>query len=206
MDMTKSAPLLSRVKSWQLVGLGISGWVALYSAAVISWGASSLIIGNAQGGCFAVTMTLAGVEARRFQKPASIPVDPLQWTGGVSTEQVNQVIAQTLKSQDVRVEEPHRAEAEMGFGVRAINAGRTLVFETSRWKEPVIDLQHATTTDENRIKIHADQAIIVGAGKPDEAARGFIATHPAIKFLIGQELKGLFPTDKSSDQPPTKAA
>lgn len=200
MDKTKAAPILSRVKSWQLVGLGISGWVALYSAAVISWGASSLVIGNAQGGCFAITMTLAGLESRRFQKPAPKPVDPLQWTGAITTEQVNQAIAKVLKQQDVRVEIPHPVEAQLGFGVRAINAGRTLIFETERWKEPVIDLAHATTTDENRKKIHADHAIIVGAGKPDEAARSFVATHPAIKFLVGQELKGLFPAENPPDK------
>ncbi|HTL72175.1 MAG TPA: hypothetical protein VL863_02640 [bacterium] len=200
MDKTKTAPILSRVKSWQLVGLGISGWVALYSAAVISWGASSLIVGNAQGGCFAVTMTLAGLEARRFQKPAFAAADPLQWTGAFTIEEVNQAIAKTLKSQDVRVESPHPLEAQMGFGVRAINGGRTLLFETERWREPVIDLAHATATDENRKKVYADQAIIVGAGKPDEAARGFVATHPAIKFLIGEELKGLFPVGQSPDK------
>ena len=203
MHPTKTAPILSRVKSWQLVGLGISGWVALYSAAVISWGASSLVIGNAQGGCFAITMTLAGLESRRFQKPAPKPADPLQWTGSISTEAVNQAIAKTLKSQDVRVEIPHPMETQLGFGVRAINAGRTLVFETEHWKKPVIDLAHTATTDENRKKVQADQAIIVGAGKPNEAARGFVATHPAIKFLVGQELKGLFPT---AENPPDKKA
>lgn len=200
MDKTKAAPILSRAKSWQLVGLGISGWVALYSAAVISWGASSLIVGNAQGGCFAVTMTLAGLEARRFQKPASVPADPLEWTGAITTEQINQTLAKALMQQEIRVEKPHPMEAQLGFGVRAINAGRTLVFETECWKEPVIDLQHATATDENRKKVYADQAVIVGAGKPDEAARSFVATHPAIKFLVGQELKGLFPVENSPDK------
>ena len=74
MDTNSSSPLLSRIKSWQLVWLGISGWVALYSAAIISWGASSFIVGNAQGGCFATAMALAGVEARRVKREV-----PLSW-------------------------------------------------------------------------------------------------------------------------------
>ena len=59
MKKCASAPFLSRVKSWQLIGLGISGWCTLYSVAMITWGASSFKIGNAQGGCFAATMALA---------------------------------------------------------------------------------------------------------------------------------------------------
>jgi hypothetical protein len=196
MDHTKTAPILSRVKYWQLVGLGITGWVTLYSAAIISWGASSMVVGNAQGGCFAVTMTLAGLEVRRFQKLAPTPVDPLQWTCGITTPQVNQVVAQHLKQQELRVETPHAAEAKLGFGVRAISAGRTLMFETEHWQKPVIDQQHVANTDENRKKVYADQAIIVGAGEPDAGAQGYVATHPAIKFLMGQELKNLFPADK----------
>src|ERR1017187_7081102 len=106
-----STPLLSRIKSWQLVGLGISGWVALYSAAIISWGASSFVVGNAQGGCFATAMALAGVEVKRFRKGSSIPVDPLQWTCAISTEQLNRALAQNLQKQELRVEAPHRIEA-----------------------------------------------------------------------------------------------
>ena len=188
MKSNASAPLLSRIKSWQLVGLGISGWVALYSAAVISWGASSFVVGNAQGGCFATAMALAGVEVRRFQKGRSIPVDPLQWTCDISTEQLNRALAQNLQAQELRVEAPHRTEAGMGFGLRAVKAGRTLIYETARWKEPVIDLLHAQSTEENRKKTLADLAIIVGAGKPDEDALMFVNAHP-LKLLAGEELR-----------------
>jgi hypothetical protein len=190
-----SAPLLSRIKSWQLVGLGISGWVTLYSAAIIFWGAGSFVVGNTQGGCFAVAMTLAGVEVRRFQKGSSIPMDPLQWVCGITTEQLNQTLAQTLTDQKLRVEAPHPIEANMGFGLRAIKVGRTLVFETGRWKEPVIDLLHAKTTEENRNKVCADFAIIVGAGTPDEDAKIFVKSHP-IKLLVGKELKDMFAVEK----------
>src|ERR1035438_4416181 len=62
MEVRNSAPLLSQVKSWQLVGLGITGWVTLYSAAIITWGTSSTIVGNTQGGFFAITMCLASLE------------------------------------------------------------------------------------------------------------------------------------------------
>src|ERR1700684_4120117 len=99
-----SAPLLSRIKSWQLVGLGISGWVTLYSAAIIFWGASSFVVGNTQGGCFALGMTLAGVEVKRFQKGSSISMDPLQWVCGITTEQLNQTLAQNLTKQELLVE------------------------------------------------------------------------------------------------------
>jgi hypothetical protein len=178
MNNSQAAPILSRVRSWQLVGLGISGWVALYSAAV--------------------AMTLAGLESRRFQKPAASPADPLEWTGAISTEQLNETLAQALAQQEMRIEKPHPTEKQLGFGVRAINAGRTLVYETERWQEPVIDLEHTAATDENRKKVYADQAIIVGAGQPDKAARTFVTTHPAIKFLIGEELKELFPAKTPS--------
>ena len=128
MEARISAPLLSRVKSWQLVGLGISGWVTLYSAAVITWGTSSTVVGNAQGGFFAITMTLAGLEAKRFKKRNQFPTDPLQWVSGITTEQLNQTFTQLLQEREFSVEAPHPMEVKMGFGVRAVNAGRTLVF------------------------------------------------------------------------------
>ena len=171
----------------------------LYSAAIIFWGASSFIVGNTQGGCFATAMTLAGIEVRRFQKGSSIPMDPLQWAYGISTEQLNQTLAQTLQKQEVRVEAPHPNESNMGFGLRAVKAGRTIAFETGRWKEPVIDLLHAKITEENRKKILADLAIIVGAGTPDEDTQIFVKTHP-VKLLVGKELKDMFADEK----PPIK--
>ncbi|HZI32456.1 MAG TPA: hypothetical protein VFF11_08940 [Candidatus Binatia bacterium] len=206
-----SAPLLSQIKSWQLVGLGISGWVTLYSVAIITWGAGSTLIGNTQGGCFAVTMTLAGLEARRFRKQGSPPPDdPLQWVNDFSTEQINQTISRAVAKQEFRVEPPHKIENATGFGVRAVNAGRTLVFETHRWKEPMIDLLHAQTTEENRRKVFADLAIIVGAGVVDEAARLFVRDHP-LQLLIGEELKNLLdnenpPVKEKSDPPQPSAA
>ncbi len=192
MESNISAPLLSRIKSWQLVLLGVSGWVTLYSVAVIFWGASSFVVGNSQGGCFATAMTLAGVEVRRFQKGSFIPMDPMQWTYGITTEELNQTLAQSLQKQELLVEAPHSVEAEMGFGLRAIKSGRTLVFETGRWKEPVINLLHAKATEQNRTKIRADLAIIVGAGTPDEDTKNFVKSHP-MKLLVGKELKDLFP-------------
>jgi hypothetical protein len=195
MEANISAPLISRIKSWQLVLLGISGWVTLYSAAIIYWGTSSFIVGNSQGGCFATAMTLAGVEVRRFQRGSSIPMDPLQWAGGITTEELHQTLTQNLQKQELLVQAPHPFEAEMGFGLRAIKAGRTLVFETARWKESVIDLLHVKTTEENRKKIRADLAIIVGAGTPDEDTQIFVNTHP-MKLLVGKELKDIFAVEK----------
>jgi hypothetical protein len=195
MEANISAPLLSRLKSWQLVLLGISGWVTLYSVAIIFWGASSFTVGNAQGGCFAGAMTLAGVEVRRFQKGGSTPVDPLQWVCNISTEQLNQTLAQNLQTQELLVEAPHPVEAGMGFGLRAVKGGRTFVYETAHWKEPIIDLLHVKTTEENRSKIRADLAIIVGAGTPDEDTKNFVNSHP-VKLLVGKELKNMFPDEE----------
>jgi hypothetical protein len=104
---------------------------------------------------------------------------------------LNRALAQNLQAQELRVEAPHRSEASMGFGLRAVKAGRTLIYETARWKEPVIDLLHAQATEENRKKTLADLAIIVGAGKPDADTRMFVNAHP-MKLLVGQELKDLF--------------
>lgn len=199
MDTGVSAPLLSRVKSWQLVGLGLSGWFTLYSIAIITWGASSSLIGNTQGGCFAATMTLASIETRRHRKGVSAPPGSLEWAGTIPTEHLNQTIAQAMRQQGFHIEAGHATGIEMGFGVRVVNAGRTMVFETGRWQEPVIDLRHAEATEENRKKVYADLAIIVGAGKPDEAARTFVRTRP-LKFLVGKELKNLFKREK----PPAK--
>jgi hypothetical protein len=199
MQARSSAPLLSRVKSWQLVGLGVSGWVTLYSAAII--GTSSTIVGNTQGGFFAVTMTLAGFEAKRFKKVRSTPADPLQWTSSITTEQLNRTITQLVKEQEFRVEATHPIEATMGFGVRAVSVGRTWVFETGRWKEAVINLPHAQATDENRKKVLADFAVIVGAGTPDEETRIFVRTHP-VQIFAGHELKNLFPAETLPVQAP----
>ncbi len=194
METPASAPLLSRVKSWQLVGLGLSGWCTLYSVAILTWGSSSFLIGNAQGGCFAITMTLAGCEASRFRKKNTVSTDPLQWASGVPTEHLNQSIAQFMRKQSFRIEKCQAAETEMGFGVRAVNTGRTLVFETGRWREPVIDLRHAKSTEENRKTVRADLAFIVGTGTPDEDTQIFVKTHP-VQLLLSDEIKEILNTE-----------
>jgi hypothetical protein len=201
MNINVCAPRLSRVRSWPLIALGISGWLALYSVAILAWGTGANLIGNAQGGCFAATMTLASLQANRQRKMGAKPADPLEWLGGVSTEQLNQMLAQTMAKQEFRVEACHRIEREMGFGVRAINAGRTIVFETARWQEPVIDLDHAQTTEANRKRVLADLAIIVGIGKADLAAQTFAKTCP-IKLLVGNELNALVVPEKSAVENP----
>jgi hypothetical protein len=197
MEASISAPLLSRIKSWQLFWLGISGWVTLYSAAILSWGASSFVIGNAQGGSFAAVMTLAGREVKRFQRGGSL--NQLQWAGGITTEQLNQTLTQALQKNELVLEALHPIEADMGFGLRAVKAGRTFLFETARWKEPIINLLHAKTTEENRSKTSADFAVIVGAGMPDEDTKQFVNTHP-VKLLAGKELKDLF----AAENPPVE--
>jgi hypothetical protein len=194
MDKSVSAPLLSQVKSWQLVGLGISGWCTLYSVAILTWGTSSALIGNAQGGCFAATMTLAGLEAKRYRKSA-LPTDPLQWTVGISTEYVNQAIATLLLTRQFHIESCRNNENEMGIAVRGVNSGRTVVFETGRWREPIIDLDHVQATEENRRKAGADLAVIVSAGNPDENAKNFVRTVP-VEFLAGNQLKELLAAEK----------
>jgi hypothetical protein len=59
----------------------------------------------------------------------------------------------------------------------------------------VIDLGHVQITEENRKIVHADLAIIVSAGNPDEAAKMFAETRP-INFLVGQELKNILNAQK----------
>lgn len=201
MSKLASFSFLGRVKAWQLVGLGLSGWCTLYSVALLTWGARSGLIGNAQGGCFAATMALAGLETRRHRKTsaASPTEDALEWTGAVSTDQLHQVITNFLLRREWRVEPCRDFENGMGFGVRGVNTGRTVVFETSRWKEPVIDLAHVQSTEENRCKATADLAVVVGAGQPDEQALNFVAAHP-LQLLAGRELKDLVEEDKASDQ------
>src|SRR5208282_4556909 len=114
-------------------------------------------------------------------------------------EQLNQTLTQNLQKNDLLLEALHPIEAEMGFGLRAVKAGRTFLFETARWKEPVIDLLHAKTTEENRIKTCAHFAVIVGAGTPDEDTKMFANTHP-VKLLVGQELRDMF----AAEQPPVE--
>jgi hypothetical protein len=190
MELSVSAPLLSRLKSWQLVGLGISGWVTLYSVAILTWGASSTIIGNTQGGCFATTMTLAGLEASRFRRGGSLPVDPLQWVHGIPTEHLNLTLTRAMEKQEYRIEPANKLDMELGFGVRGVKAGRTVVFETAHWKNPVIDLPHAQTTEDNRQRVRADLAFLVGAGTPNEETRAFVKKHP-LQLLAERELKHL---------------
>ena len=193
---------MSRVRSWHLIGLGISGWVTLYSVAVISWGTSSFAVGNAQGGCFALTMTLAGMESRRFKPAGASALDPLHWIKGASTEQLNQNIAQLMRRQEFLVETIKPADSELGFGVRAVNSGRTLVFETGHWREPFVDLPHAERTEANRLKARADLAIIVSAGilKEGENLDDFLQSHP-VQFVMGDDFKKLIQTKPAPTKP-----
>jgi hypothetical protein len=194
------ASFLDRVKSWQLIALGISGWVTLYSVAVITWGTSSFVVGNSQGGCFAFTMTLASLEARRLKQDSSMGAAAMNWTGGFTTEQLNQTIERLVQRQAFHIEKPKPCELEMGFGVRAVNSGRTLVFETGRWEEPVIDLPHVQSTEENRKMVRADLAIIVSAGVPQEDVHAFVNTHP-VQLCVGKEFKQLAAAAKTANQP-----
>jgi len=204
MDTCVSAPLLSRVKSWQLLGLGLSGWCALYSAALISWGGSSFRVGNTQGGCFAAAMALASIEVRRYKKTPAAPPDPFQWASGITTEVLNLTLANSMQRRDFRVEPCQALETELGFGVRVINAGRAMVFETSRWQERVVNVPHAQAADENRKSVCAALAVIVTVGDPDEDTRIFAKAHP-VRFLGGKELKALFdaeiPVEQTSGTP-----
>jgi hypothetical protein len=184
-ETKNSAPLLSRVKSWQLIGLGVTGWCTFYSIALLTWGSSSALIGNLQGGCFAATMTLASLETRRYRRP--VQNNSLQWIQGLPTEHLNRTLAEILVKQEYYVEPSRPEEKEMGFGVRAVKAGRTMVFETARWHEPIINLPHAKATEENRQKVFADIAYIVSLGAPDAEARAFAQNHP-IRFLARREL------------------
>src|SRR5277367_4922754 len=104
METSISAPLLRQIKSWQLICLGISGWVTIYSVAIIYWGANSFVVGNTQGGSFAAVMTLSGLEARRRQKGS---VNPLQWADGITTEQLNVALIRTLQDNELVLEALH---------------------------------------------------------------------------------------------------
>jgi hypothetical protein len=188
---TISAPLLYRVKSWQLIGLGVTGWVTLYSIAVINWSTCSAIVGNAQGGCFATTMVLAGLEARRLKKNKDESEhNALHWADSIPTFQLNQILERIQQKNGFTVEALNQHETETGFGVRTVKEGRTFVFETSRWKEPIIDLLHAQTTDENRKMAKADRAVIVSTGVPDEDTKLFVKS-TSLEFLVGEELQNL---------------
>jgi hypothetical protein len=207
-----SAPLLSRVKSWQLVGLGIAGWLTFYSMALITWSGAwsgcSNLVGNTRGGCFAITMTLAGLEAKRYRRGgvtmgASASADPLDWVNGISTQQLNLTLARAIRGYSFKTEIPHPLESKMGFGVRAVKEGRTVVFETARWTEPVIDLPHVQSTEASRKEILADLAVIVSAGRPDEESQQFVHKHP-LQLLVGDELKSLIEKHKlATPEPPT---
>jgi len=191
MTATLSAPLLYRVKSWQLIGLGFAGWITLYSIAIINWASCGRLAMNAQGGCFATTMALACLEARRLKRnQVESTGSSVQWADNIPTFQLNQILAQ-IQKKDGYISEPLGVhETEMGFGVRTVKEGRTFVFETSRWKEPTIDLLHAMATNDNRKMVKADLAVIVSTGVPDENTRIFVKSCP-LQLLIGEELQSL---------------
>jgi hypothetical protein len=195
---TFSAPILSRVKSWQFIGLGLSGWCTLYSIALV---AGSAMIGQIQGGCFAATMTLAGVEARRFRSETFTATG--NSLGVMHTDELNRTLAAAMQRQEYVIETSLPTEKEMGFGVRAVKSGRTIVFETGRWQEPVINLTHTQTTEENRKKVYADIAYIVSLGLPSEEARNFTKNHP-VKFLGRRELMAKFAAETAAQE--TKSA
>jgi hypothetical protein len=200
------APLLRRVKFWQLTTFGFSGWCALYSAALLNWGNWRNLVGHAQGGCFAVTMTLAGVTARRHQRDAANSADPFQWAATISTEQINALLARTMTKREFYVETCQPAEIQRGFGVRAINSGRKMVFETSHWQEQVVNLEHVQTAETNRLAVQAELAVIVGVGIADEAAQNFVRTHP-LRLLLGHELQALVDAERTeAEQSASKSA
>jgi hypothetical protein len=159
------------------------------------------MIGNAQGGCFAIAMTLAGVEARRLRKGPVAPVDPFS---GVTTAQIDQTVLSHAKARAMRIEPLHAAEKQLGFTLRAVGAGRTLVYETERWHESAIDLTHVQAADENRRKVHADLAVIVSVGKPDEQAIAYVQTHP-VQLFDRKELKqAVVPKKPKAEKKPKK--
>jgi hypothetical protein len=207
MQALMSAPLLYRVKTWQFIGLGLTGWVTLYSIALINWSSCSAIIGNAQGGCFATTLALAGLEARRLNKrKMRREHDALHWADDVSTFELVQALDQIQQRKGFTTEALHCQETQMGFGLRAVKDGRTIVFETSRWKESTINLLHVQTANENRRQAMADRAVIVGIGVPDEDTKRFVKSAP-IQLLVGEDLQNLIeseiyePADKAQNQP-----
>jgi hypothetical protein len=190
-----SAPILFRVKAWQLIGLGFTGWVTIYSIALINWATCGRVIANAQGGCFAATMALAGIEARRLKRNRLADGhDVLHWADNIPVFQLNHTLDQIQKKNGFISELLGCQETEMGFGVRTVKEGRTIVFETSRWKEPVIDLQHAKSTDENRRMARADMAVIVSIGVPAEDTKQFVKSVP-VKLLIGDDLQVLIESE-----------
>jgi hypothetical protein len=193
MVMRLSPPLLKRIKSWQLICLGLSGWLALYSAAMINWAHWSNWVGNAQGGCFATVMALAGVEVKRFKR-SDDSQDRLDWINGLTTAQINFNLTRLMQKQDFRVETPSAVESQAGFGVRAVNAGRTIVFETARWNEPVIGMEHAMNTEDNRRKVLANLAVIVGMGKPDEETASYVKSRP-IQLLVDEEFRSMIQSE-----------
>lgn len=191
MENTVTAPFLSRVKSWQLVALGFSGWCTFYSIALV---AGSAFAGHIQGGCFAASMTLAGVESRRFRR-IEAPANTLSWIQSMPTEELNRTLAQVLEQQEFYVESTSTAEKEMGFGVRAVKSGRTIVFETDGWHEPIITLAHLEATEKNRQKVFADIAYVVSLGVPDVEAKAFANSHP-IRFLGRSDLLAKFSAEQ----------
>lgn len=205
MTKTISPPLLSRVKSWQLVGLGLSGWCTLYSIALLTCGTSAALIGHAQGGCFAATMTLAGFEARRYRKGSGTYTATANWINSMPTEHLNQTLAQIMQRQEFFIESSSATDKQLGFGVRAVKSGRTMVFETARWQEPIVNLAHTQTTEENRKKVRADIAYIVTLGLPDEEAKDFVKEHP-IRFLGRRELMEKFAAEKAAATEKTATA
>lgn len=201
MSAITSAPFLYRVKAWQLVGLGITGWVTLYSIAVINWATWSKIIGNTQGGCFATTMVLAGLEARRLKRGKSTGEQgALHWADNIPTYQLNLTLGQIQRNHGFTTEVLHIHEMEMGFGVRAVKDGRTFLFETGRWKEPTVDLIHAQATDENRKSAKADMAVIVSTGVPDEETKLFVQSNP-LQLLVAEELQSLIEAEIPKTEP-----
>lgn len=191
MHPTASTPLLCRVKAWQLLCLGFTGWLTLYSIAIINWASCGPLAGNAQGGCFATTMALAGLESRRLKR-SRVDGDhaALHWADNIPTFQLNHALDQIQQRKGFLSEPLHVQELEMGFGVRIVKEGRTFVFETSRWKEPLIDLHHAQRTNENRKMAKADLAVIVSLGVPNEETRQFVKSVP-LQLLVGTELQNL---------------
>ncbi|HXI73339.1 MAG TPA: hypothetical protein VNN22_23610 [Verrucomicrobiae bacterium] len=195
MRATNSAPLLTQVKSWQLLGLGFAGWITLYSIALINWASCGKLAVNAQGGFFATTMALAGLETRRLKKNRVESADDSpHWADNIPTVQLNQTLDRIQQKYGFKSEPLHDQEIEMGFGVRTVKEGRTFVFETSRWKEPTIDLFHAQTTNENRKMAKADLAVIVSTGVPDESTKLFVKSAP-LQLLYGEELQELIETE-----------
>jgi hypothetical protein len=172
-----SAPILNRIAGWQLLALGLGGWVALYSSATVNFqkGLAELT-GHAQGVCFACVMVLGGGEARKRKRARDHKAklnNALKWVGEMSDTRFEEQLSMHFHRLEYRLESMDDAHRAMGFGLRVVRDGRTTFVHTGFWRAGNVDGERLARLAEGSDieSLAADRVLLLTRAEVSETTR-----------------------------------